>query len=618
MRVAHLTTADVSLRYLVLPQLLAVTGAGGEAIGISGPGPFVPELAERGVRHIALDASTRGMDPLADLRAAVHLWRVLRRERPDVLHTHNPKPGLYGRVVGRLAGVPVIVNTVHGLYATPDDGWPRRLVVYGLEAVASRFSSAELVQNEEDLALLTRWRISPPAKTTLLGNGVDLARFAPLAPGETAAVRAEVRAELGLPGDAVVIGFVGRLVREKGLPELFEAAAALAGRAALVCIGPDDPDKPDAISRAEQAEALAAGVRFLGMRHDVDRLYRAMDVFVLPSHREGIPRSAMEAAACGVPVVATDVRGCRQVVDPGETGLLVPVRDPAALAVAIASLVADPAQRAAMGVAARRRAEACFDERDVVERVLAAYARAGAPAAGDPARRCRRSPVASRRKRLFDVTVAAVGLVALSPVLALVAALIRLRLGAPVLFRQLRPGHHGQPFKLVKFRSMRSAPGTDAERLTSLGRWLRATSLDELPELVNVLRGEMSLVGPRPLLVEYLERYSPEQGRRHDVRPGITGLAQVNGRNADTWDDRLARDVWYVDHWSFALDLKILRDTARQVLGREGICEAGEATRARFSGSVRTSPGAGAPDATPGPGSGISATIAPRRPRDDR
>jgi lipopolysaccharide/colanic/teichoic acid biosynthesis glycosyltransferase len=132
---------------------------------------------------------------------------------------------------------------------------------------------------------------------------------------------------------------------------------------------------------------------------------------------------------------------------------------------------------------------------------------------------------------------------------------------------------------------MRQGPGTDEERLTALGRWLRATSLDELPELLNVLRGEMSLVGPRPLLVEYLERYTPQQARRHEARPGLTGWAQVHGRNSDTWEDRLARDVWYVDHWSVALDLRILRDTVRQVLSRTGVSEPGHATRAPFMGS---------------------------------
>ncbi len=593
MRIAHLTTADISLRYLVLPQLLAVVEAGDEAIGISAPGPFVAEITALGVRHVALPASTRGMDPLADVRAAAQLWRVLRQERPDVLHTHNPKPGLYGRVVGRLAGVPVVVNTVHGLYATTDDPPLRRAVVYALETVASRFSTAELVQNAEDLALLTRWRISPPAKTTLLGNGVDLTRFAPLPAQQSASVRAELRVELGIGDEEVVIGFVGRLVREKGLPELFEAALALSGRAVVLCVGPEDPDKPDALTAEELAVAEAAGVRFLGMRQDIDRLYRGMDLFALPSHREGFPRAAMEAAACGLPVVATDVRGCRQVVADGLNGILVPVRDPAALVSALTQLVDDPERRRAMGVSARTRAEACFDERLVVDKVLSAYARAGVAvgadaAAGPIATRGsgrRRGPAGSLLKRAMDVAGAATILALLSPVMVMVAVLVRLRLGRPVLFRQVRPGLHGKPFTLVKFRTMRQGAGSDEARMTRLGRSLRSTSLDELPELLNVLRGEMSLVGPRPLLVEYLDRYSPRQARRHEARPGLTGWAQVHGRNTDSWEDRLARDVWYVDHWSFALDLRILRDTVSQVLSRSGISESGHATRAPFQGS---------------------------------
>jgi lipopolysaccharide/colanic/teichoic acid biosynthesis glycosyltransferase len=182
-------------------------------------------------------------------------------------------------------------------------------------------------------------------------------------------------------------------------------------------------------------------------------------------------------------------------------------------------------------------------------------------------------------KRALDVLGAAVGLVVLGPVLAGVALAIRVVDGGPVLFRQIRPGRHGRPFEILKFRTMRAPrPGevwfeTDAVRVTRLGRFLRASSLDELPELWNVLRGEMSLVGPRPLLVEYLERYTADERRRHDVPPGVTGWAAVNGRHALQFRDRLALDVWYVDHWSFWLDLRILFLTVGHVLSRSGVSE---------------------------------------------
>ena len=189
-------------------------------------------------------------------------------------------------------------------------------------------------------------------------------------------------------------------------------------------------------------------------------------------------------------------------------------------------------------------------------------------------------------KRLLDLLLSFGLLLALALPLLLLWALVRCKLGSPALFRQVRPGLHGQPFIMVKFRTMTEGKLLpDAQRLTAFGRFLRASSLDESPELWNVLRGEMSLVGPRPLLMEYLPLYSPEQARRHEVRPGITGWAQVNGRNAVSWEDRFKLDVWYVDHRSFWLDLRILWLTVRKVIVREGISARGEATMSRFTGN---------------------------------
>lgn len=193
-------------------------------------------------------------------------------------------------------------------------------------------------------------------------------------------------------------------------------------------------------------------------------------------------------------------------------------------------------------------------------------------------------------KRLLDVVGAGLGLLILSPVILTLAWMIRRRLGSPVLFHQVRPGLQGRPFRMIKFRTMRDAVGADgqplpdAERMTPFGRLLRSTSLDELPELWNVLKGDMSLVGPRPLLMEYLPLYSPEQARRHEVRPGVTGWAQINGRNALSWEDKFRLDVWYVDHQSLWLDLKILYLTVKKVLVRDGISAAGEATMSKFTG----------------------------------
>ncbi|MEH6671656.1 sugar transferase [Halopseudomonas sp.] len=196
-------------------------------------------------------------------------------------------------------------------------------------------------------------------------------------------------------------------------------------------------------------------------------------------------------------------------------------------------------------------------------------------------------------KKLFDVTAAFLGLLLLSPVILVVAWQLRRKLGSPVFFRQTRPGLNGKPFEMVKFRTMKDAldeegnPLPDSERLTAFGQFLRSSSLDELPELWNVLKGDMSLVGPRPLLMEYLPLYSPEQYRRHEVRPGVTGWAQINGRNTLNWEDKFALDVWYVDNRSLWLDIKILFLTIKKVLVRDGISADGEATMSRFLGAKK-------------------------------
>ena len=196
-------------------------------------------------------------------------------------------------------------------------------------------------------------------------------------------------------------------------------------------------------------------------------------------------------------------------------------------------------------------------------------------------------------KRIIDFTGALLGLIILSPILLIAAVMVRLKLGSPVLYRQQRPGLHGKPFELIKFRTMtdeRDENGKflpDSERLPSFGRFLRSTSMDELPELLCVLKGDMSLVGPRPLMMKYLPRYTAEQARRHEVKPGITGWAQVNGRNAGSWERKFELDVWYVDHWSLWLDLKILMRTLVAVLKREGINQPGEATASEFMGTER-------------------------------
>jgi glycosyltransferase involved in cell wall biosynthesis len=376
-KVLHVTTVDLSLHVLLGYQLRRFAEAGYEVVGASAPGPYVDRVTGDGrVRHVAVPSLTRGWTPGRDAVALRDLARVIRRERPAIVHTHNPKSGVLGRVAARLSRVPVVVNTVHGLYANPALPPARRRAIAAAERWAMRFSDLELFQSWEDLDLAVRTRMVRASRASYLGNGVDLARFDPgrVDPSAVAALRRT----WGVRDGQVVVGTVGRLVREKGYEELF-AAAALVGAdrhdTAFVAVGPVEPAKADRLAGDALARARRDGVVLHGEGDDMPAIYGAFDVFVLASHREGMPRSLIEAQAMGLPAVATAIRGCREVVVDEETGRLVPARDPSALAAAIRDLLAHPGRARAMGAAGRVRARDRFDEQRVVERTLAVYER---------------------------------------------------------------------------------------------------------------------------------------------------------------------------------------------------------------------------------------------------
>lgn len=359
LRVAHLTTIDLSLQVLLRTELQADVEGGFEVFGISAPGPAEDELRSWGVTPVVVPSLTRAWSPRDDARAARELIAVLRRLRLDVLHTHTPKGGVLGRVLGRVARVPVVVDTCHGLWATTEDGLRKRALVVGAEAVAAAFADAELFQSAEDQRRMARWLHVP---SEVVGNGIDLSRFEP-----DPEARGKVRAELGIAeGELLVLG-VGRRVAEKGIREYAAAAHELRGRAQFCWVGPADPDKPDALSELP-------GVQWLGMRTDMPAVYAAADVFVLPSYREGFSRSGMEASATGLPLVVTDVRGCRELGEPEREVLRVPPRNAPAVTRAVARLLDDAALRSRLGRAARERALTHYDQRAVAARSVATYA----------------------------------------------------------------------------------------------------------------------------------------------------------------------------------------------------------------------------------------------------
>ncbi len=533
-KLLYVATSDLFWGFLE-GQAAWARRAGFEVHAASAAGPRLAAFAAREGATAWEVPFTRAPNPTADFAALLRLWRLMRRLRPAVVHAHTPKAGLLGMLAARLARVPVRVYTLHGLVWRTRRGWRRRLLVL-LERLACRLATQALAVSPSVRRAALGARLAGPARIAVPGpagsaNGLDFARFQP-----GCARRSD---------GAAVLGFAGRLVPDKGLADLAAAWETIRARCPSVRLriagGPEPHDPlPPGLLEALRADPR---VRFTGWVEDMPAYYRSIDLLLVPSRREGLPYVVLEAAAMEVPAAGYAVDGVIDAIDHGRTGLLVSPGSPQALAAAAIRLAEDPALRGRLGREARRRVLALYRREPLWNCILDCY---------------RRPLPRLWWKRPLDAAAAALLLVLLSPVLLLVGLAVWCDLGRPVLFRQDRPGLGEKPFALLKFRTMRSGGGLpDTVRLTRLGRWLRRTSLDELPQLWNILRGEMSFIGPRPLLARYLPFYTDRERLRHRVRPGLTGWAQIHGRNDLPWRDRLELDAWYVEHATFSLDVRI-------------------------------------------------------------
>ena len=583
-RACFVVASELTLRAFLAPHLRALQEHYDLTVVVNtGNRDLLRDLAVAGtLRPLAI---VRPISPWHDVRSLFSLMRLMRAGRFDLVHSMTPKAGLLAMVAAWLTRVPARVHTFTGQVWVTRSG-PSRPALKLLDRLMAACATFTLADSASQREFLISERIAPAGKLAVLGegsvSGVDAGRFHP-AP----AVRRAMRQRMGISDTDVVHLFVGRLHRDKGVLDLAGAFAALAGERSdvhLLFVGPDEQDLRPAIERI--CGHHAGRIHFVDFTEAPEEAMAASDVLCLPSYREGFGSVIIEAAACGLPAVASRIYGIVDAVQDGHTGLLHQPADVSVLLNHLRRITEDAALRVTLGEQARRRALRDFPQSSITSALRAFHAGLF---------RSRRPGWYSRYgKRAFDLAGACVAILLLLPVAACVGLLVRVCLGSPVLFRQRRPGLHGVPFEMVKFRSMverhdaGGEPLPDAVRLTPPGRFLRALSLDEIPELWNVVRGDMSLVGPRPLLMQYLPLYTPEQARRHDVRPGITGLAQITGRNELSWARRFELDLRYVETCSLRLDLSILARTALAVIARRGISQPGQATVDYFRGNVQS------------------------------
>ena len=375
-RIAHVVPTDEIAFRLLRARLTRLREAGFDLALICGQVAFGEELRQDGLELIHIPFA-REIAPWTDLRCARALYRVLRQGCFDLVHSHNPKGTLLGPFVGRLARMPAVVHTVHGFLFNESTTGLHRLLALGAEQWCAWWCDHVLFQSAEDYAFARDHHFKRPDRLHLIGNGIDERRFDP---AKFAGARSDKRRELGLEDEHLVVGMVGRLVREKGYLEYFEMAGRIAGefpQARFLVVGITEPDQSDAVDPRTlmAAQGIEDRCIVLEQRRDMPELYLCMDVAVLPSHREGIPRALLEAAAMGVPIAASDIRGCREVIDDGRTGRLFPLGDVEAFVQVVCSLLRDPAARAQLGEAGRQRVLRDYTEGRTTAQLIACYER---------------------------------------------------------------------------------------------------------------------------------------------------------------------------------------------------------------------------------------------------
>ncbi len=562
-----------------LPLALAAQKAGFQVHVAAPHGSCEQLIWDAGFIYHPLALTRRGANFLQEFASIAELLRLYRELKPNIVHHLRLKPVLYGGIAAHLAKVAgeVSMPTGLGYVFTATDTRARvmrRLTLWGCKFACRHGNMRVIFQNPDDQSIFTTSKTVSREKCVLIrGSGVDISEFVP---GPE-------------PQGTPVVILAARMLRDKGIIEFVEAAKILRSRgvkARFVLVGDTDPGNPTAVPAAELETWRDLGlVEWWGFRRDMEAVLAQANIVCLPSYREGVPKVLIEAAAVGRAIVTTDVPGCREIVRHGQNGLLVPIKDPVALAEAMQFLIENSGARARMGKKGRRIAVAEFSVDRVITETIEVYHTV-------LDKEQRRSPgrLPEAMKRSLDVVLSSVALAGTAPLLGAIAVAIKLTSPGPVFYRGVRIGRHNAPFHILKFRSMvtdaeklgGSATAKDDRRITPIGKFLRRHKLDELPQLLNVLRGEMSLVGPRPEVKKYVDLYRGEEKDVLRLKPGITDWASIWNSNEGealegspdpekTYEQlirptKVALQLAYAREHSLGVDLRILFHTAMKLL----------------------------------------------------
>jgi len=571
---------------VIICRLAAMAQESGWQVEVLTTDPiFQNQLRNQGTTVVSLDVVRRKINPLNDLIGIIRLWLFLRKNRYDIVHTHTSKAGFVGRLAAKAAGVTAIIHTAHGFAFHEESSRLAVCICALLERIATYACHRVVTVSDFHRIWALRLGIAKADKITSIPNGISSIRALPRRNREA------VRRELEVDKDDLLLLSTGRLADGKGLEYLFEAIRLVCEHSPsirLVCAG----GGPLQVSLEKKAVELGIRdrVNFLGFREDIADLLSASDIVVLPTLREGLSIALLEAMAAGKPIIATSIGSNLEATRNGSGAVLVPIRNPQALARAITELSSNELGRHSIA----SRAKQIFSHHYMEERMFAGYRTQYNELLHDRNSGRRHKETSFRQiqrrdpsvmstsqtfaKRAIDIGIAAIALLLLSPIFALIAIAIRLESAGPVLFRQKRIGRGATHFTLLKFRTMianapdiRNPNGStynapNDPRCTRVGGLLRLFSLDELPQLLNVLKGTMSLVGPRPDLVDQTRFYSDDEWFRLVVKPGITGLAQISGRNALSWPARTRLDLEYIAQQSVLFDISILWRTLGYVI----------------------------------------------------